>query len=88
MKVSCSGQMGKSVSPMLFNRAVSANNCLVPRLLAINYVIGAVRNNENLNAKSGEFERFCDVFPDQMAITFHTKDEMRIAQCRGDGKWN
>jgi len=68
---------------MLFNRAVSANNCLVPRLLAINYVIGAVRNNENLNAKSGEFERFCDVFPDQMAITFHTKDEMRIAQRRG-----
>jgi hypothetical protein len=55
----------------------------VPGLLTINYVIGGLRNNENLNAKSGDVERFCGVFPDQMAIIFHTKDEMRIAQRRG-----
>jgi hypothetical protein len=67
---------------MLFSRAASANNCLVPGLLTINYVIGGLRNNENLNAKSGD-ERFCGVFADQMAITFHTKDEIRIAQRRG-----
>jgi hypothetical protein len=82
IKVSCSGQMGKLVSPMLFNRAASAKNCLVPGLLTINYVIGRLRNNENLNAKSGD-ERFCGLFADQMAVTFHTKDDMRIAQRRG-----